>query len=709
MTFLHENPFLRITIPFIIGIFLYEILNLPILAVLVIFSFSLFVLIFRLIYSDFSTYTTRWLDTVIVCILFMFFGLLNVWFHNLVENTTKNLNIETGKKYIITATLTSNVAQTKNAFKAIISTDAFNVDNSFIPHKEKILLYLPKDSIVQSMQYGSKIIFQARLQEVPDKSHPFAFDYKKYLLRLGIRFTCYAQVHDIKILGLSNRHKINSLANQLQHKILSILQSQLPDPLMFGVAAALVTGYRDALEIDNREMFANAGAMHIMCVSGLHVGILYLFLSYLLKLLPINKKTRLFRYVDVLSSLSIIWLFAFITGLAPSVTRASIMFSFIAIGNVSEHKMPIFNSIAASAFIILLFNPNALYSIGFQLSYLAVIGIITIYPILKQWFYVNNRFLRYIIDILLVSIAAQIFATPISLYYFHQFPNYFLLTNLIAIPLATAIMVTAIPLLFIHSIPYVGYLLQFLLTYELKILTFSVDIIQSLPGAVIQNIYISELQVILLYGAIVFFSIYTIRRIFYQFAMAMSCLIIFFSISSIRSIQSLYHQELIIPNLKQVWFIACSDKMCYAAVPEKNVQIQKLVTRQMKTYCARYNIKQLHFIFPDNIVQGRSFLFLYPFVYFHNYQLLFCTPHDTTFPVKPDYILITALSKRHTLNLIVRKYPEVIYVATADTRHNINEYLKKLANTYSARIHLVKEHGALSIKKKPPVKAAPDS
>ena len=180
--------------------------------------------------------------------------------------------------------------------------------------------------------------------------------------------------------------------------------------------SALVVGDKSELEVELKQGFSIAGAMHVLAVSGLHVGIIYKVLEFLFNLLFRNKK---YQRLQAIIILIVLWSYAFITGLSPSVLRAVWMFSFIVIANLKLSHPNVYNTLAASAFFILVMNPNYLFHVGFQLSYIAVLGIVSIYPLLYRLLKSNNRFLNAVWGLTVVSIAAQISTFPIALYYFH--------------------------------------------------------------------------------------------------------------------------------------------------------------------------------------------------------------------------------------------------------------------------------------------------
>lgn len=292
-------------------------------------------------------------------------------------------------------------------------------------------------------------------------------------------------------------------ALQLRNYILKQYKKHGITDQQHAVLAALTLGYKNKLDEEIKHAYSNSGGMHVLAVSGLHVGIIYLVLAFLLK--PLRKR-KYGNYLAVSIVITFLWFYALLTGLSPSVFRASTMFTIIAIGTLFKRNTNIYNSLAASALILLLYNPCLITEIGFQLSYLAVIGIVFFYPKIYGILHIKNKLVDNIWSLTAVSLAAQIATFPISLYYFQQFPSYFLLTNFLVIPFATILIYGTILFLLLSFIQPLAYFFAKLLNYLVYGLNTAVQFIESLPGSVIENINSSFMLMLLLYILIVFIA-----------------------------------------------------------------------------------------------------------------------------------------------------------------------------------------------------------
>jgi len=299
-----------------------------------------------------------------------------------------------------------------------------------------ILLNIQKDSTKTSLAVGHRIFIKTPFKELIPPLNPHQFDYKQYLAKQYIYHQVFLSEHEFKQLNNASFSLIN-LSASIREKIQNSLNQHRFTDDEFAVINALLLGQRQEISKELLENYTNAGAIHILAISGLHIGILLLLLSYLFK--PLEK----LPYGMILKTVCIVillWSFAFIAGLSASVVRAVTMFTFVAIGLSFKRSKVIEYSLISSMLFLLLIKPMFLFDVGFQLSYLAVFGIVWVQPLLYDLWKPKLRFLNKGWQLFTVSIAAQAGILPISLYYFHQFPGLFILSNLIIIPFLSAIL-----------------------------------------------------------------------------------------------------------------------------------------------------------------------------------------------------------------------------------------------------------------------------
>lgn len=368
----------------------------------------------------------------------------------------------------------------------------------------KAIVYFEKDTTIGQLLVGDRILVRTTFNKPMGSENPDGFDYSEYLLRNGISATAYISSESWKKIAESPAFSLRRTANQMRNYLLQIYEKYGIGGDEFAVLAALTLGYTDELNPDLRADYSATGAMHILSVSGLHIGIVYFVIAFLLRLLGKNRFQIILKAVLIVLFL---WTYAFVTGLSPSVVRSALMFSFVAIGTGLERKSQIYNTVFMSAFIMLIINPNLIYDIGFQLSYAAVISILIFQKPFASLLPVQHKILRWLRDLFTVSIAAQLGTLPFTLYYFQQFPSYFLLTNLIAIPLSTIIIYLAMTLLAISSVTTLAGWTAFVLKWLIWAMNYSIEKIHELPQAVL-TISPGFLQMILLFIVISSITMY---------------------------------------------------------------------------------------------------------------------------------------------------------------------------------------------------------
>jgi len=335
----------------------------------------------------------------------------------------------------------------------------------------------------------------------------------------------------------------------------------------FAVLSALLLGYREYIDDDLRREFAGAGAMHILCVSGLHVGIMFLILSSLFSFLNKIKNGKIIKAIIIIL---LIWFYATLTGFSPSVLRASTMFSFVAIARSFNRYTNIYNILAASAIILTVADPYIVTKIGFQLSYLAVISIVTLQPSLYKLLYVKNKLPDKIWAVITVSIAAQIGTGPLAIHYFSQFPNYFIITNLIVIPLASIIIYTALLFLLISPIAVFAEFLGKILSFVVYLMHQSVHLIEALPYSTMQNVNLSPGETLITFLVIILLTGFFIHKSRSCFRLAMPALIFLAASICLKSISAQKQNMLIVYSInnhtaidfisgKKCTFVACQE------------------------------------------------------------------------------------------------------------------------------------------------------
>lgn len=360
-----------------------------------------------------------------------------------------------------------------------------------------LLVYLPPDSLSLSLQTGDYLLVRGNVFPIPSARNPETFDAARYFHLKNIHYQVFLNPPDWQKYPESASWSLKDHFANYQLKAVATLKKYLKQEREFAVAAALVVGFREAVSGEVRELYTDTGSIHVLAVSGLHLGFIYFGVYWLFSRLFGNQR----RWVAwrVFLSLLLLWSFALFTGGSASVLRAATMLSFVLIGQSLGQFCNIYNSLAASAFVLLCLNPFFLWEIGFQLSYLAVLGIVFFHPVIYPTLYLHNALADWLWKLTAVSLAAQITTFPLSLYYFHQFPALFWLSGWLVVTFASIILGLGLLLLACSSIGFVAKGIAFLLYGCIYLVNTALTLIQQIPGGLWENIWVDGVTIGLIY------------------------------------------------------------------------------------------------------------------------------------------------------------------------------------------------------------------
>ena len=380
-----------------------------------------------------------------------------------------------------------------NSHENLLEVKSVHIDGQWKDSQGKVLIYHQGDD---PLVPGQILLVRKPPQEIGSPINPYEFDYRQYLARQGIYYRQFLG-KDFQLVDSNPKMGLDYFLVHLRHHIGEMLKAKIPDETSAQIALALLLGQKKELDPMTREAFTQAGVMHILAVSGLHVGIIYALFILILKPLKLKKeKARIYLLFVIL----IIWLYAFLTGLSSSVVRAATMFSLLTFGQMRERRPSIYNILAFSAILMVTINPDVIIEVGFQLSYLAVLGIVMIQPLILNLWLPRHKVLEYVWQLTSVSLAAQLVTFPLSLYYFHVFPTYFLLGNLLILPLAFLIMQVGVPLMIFGWIPFLGDGLGWVLSWLIWLQNWIAEAIRLIPGGKMDRLTMGFSGMILVWG-----------------------------------------------------------------------------------------------------------------------------------------------------------------------------------------------------------------
>lgn len=366
----------------------------------------------------------------------------------------------------------------------------------------QVMLRMPRKDFDESFCYGDVLLIRGQPQRVPGPANPGEFDYRRYLGDRQIFHQQLVRKGGIRATGHTVPSYVMDAAIRTRQWADSTLRRYVHGEREQALAVGLVLGVTDGLDPELLHAYAATGTMHVLAVSGLHISILYLIIMVLLR--PLQWLPPGYnRWGLAAASILLLWGYAFVTGLSPSVLRAVIMFTILLLAKLRRQPANIYNTLAASAFLLLLYNPYNLLSVGFQLSYVAVLGIVVLHPGISALWKPRAWVVVKLWQMTSLSVAAQLATFPLGLLYFHQFPNYFLPANFIAIPGSFVILVAGLLVLAVSVVPVVAGWVGVLLSWIISSMNTLIMRIEALPFSIVEDVYITALQCAILMGVIV--------------------------------------------------------------------------------------------------------------------------------------------------------------------------------------------------------------
>lgn len=497
MNYFSRAPLIRLIIPFLAGIISFIYSQYPVKNLSFFITFLFFVLVIYLFVFS-SKYRFRWIWGILSSLLLFASGY---------ELTTIKTQIFSKKHFSkfelinspVIARVIEPLIEKENSFKTTLEIIRVKEEGGWKETEGKAVVYFQKDTSCYKIELNDQLIVDAAFKDIEPPSNPGEFNYKNYLSNHFIYHQSFVKSGGWSITSKEQETSLTKIANSTRNSLLDIFTKYGIVKNEFAVVSALMLGYKDRLDPEMIRAYSGAGAMHVLAVSGLHVGIVFFIFNFMLFFLNKISYGHLIKPIILLLALGA---YAILTGLSPSVLRAATMFSFIIVGKAFTRNTNIYNTLAASAFILLLYNPYLIMEVGFQLSYLAVIGIVYLQPKIYNLYIPSNWFLNQIWALTAVSLAAQLATFPLGLLYFHQFPNYFIISNIVVIPAATLVIYSGMLLMAVSGIEVIAEIVAKFLYLLVKLLNESVVLIEKLPYSITEGVHITILQTWLIYALI---------------------------------------------------------------------------------------------------------------------------------------------------------------------------------------------------------------
>lgn len=381
--------------------------------------------------------------------------------------------------------------------------------DTFINTTGNVWIYFPEDSHPDSIGYGTLQLVNAPLRSLSEPSNPGGFDFKQYSATQHIHHSIRLKKGQWVCAGLQQGNLFRSRLFHYRQKLLNCLVTYIGEGRTeSAIAEALVLGFKDDLDPEILKMYSNTGVVHIIAISGMHLALIQYIVSYLLGLIRLSRYPVAATFLNIIS----LWLFALLTGGSASILRSAVMFTVLLLGKLLSRNSSIYNSLSASALLMLCYDSCYLWDAGFILSHLAVLGLVVLQRPLQNLFYFKNKWMRKVWEMNAITLSAQLFTLPCCLYLFKQFPNYFLLSNLLVVPLSSLILIAGLLLISLSWCLPVAALLGAGMSMAIRWMNEFVLYMSRLPFSVSNFYQFGKTEMLFLYLLIIFLCLLFIGR-----------------------------------------------------------------------------------------------------------------------------------------------------------------------------------------------------
>jgi competence protein ComEC len=484
----------------------------------------------------------QWVQGLIIGLMLAFTGILMVTLR--LGSNAQVITEETGN---FKASVVNEPMPTLQSVKTILRVYPLP-GNESKAYSVRVIAFFEKNEQSEALKYGDLLVFRGRISPPRKPMNPGEFDYKNYLAINGIHYSVFLSSGKWQKVGYHPPNVFRKTAVRFRNYLLKSLQENGLGGRNYAVAAAILLGYDNLMDTALEQDFVTAGAMHILCVSGLHVGIIYLVFNFLFGFF---KKSRRQQMLKAFLLLLLVWAYAMLTGLSPSVQRAAVMISIFIIGNALNRQRDAYNTLAASAFLLLLFNPLLIFNVGFQLSYAAVLGILSFHWPIYGFFYFRNPILDKFWSVTALSFAAQLGTFPLAAHYFHFFPTYFWLSNLLIFPLSFLIITAGMAFISVSWLPFIPKLLGIFLSGLIFILNQSVGLIKYLPFHGISDLYFPWGKVLLMYVFIVLLFFLITQKSIRLLLPVLTALLLLLTFETLHRYRVLHQKRIVIYSINK--------------------------------------------------------------------------------------------------------------------------------------------------------------
>lgn len=562
-----QMPVLRLLLPLVAGICMQWYSPLPFYVWALTSAASILAIISYFFFSLKNKFRFSVLNGAAITVLFLLLGAVLV-FKNDIRNDARWFAHDYNKGDYLMVRLLEPLVEKQNSYKALADVQFILSKTKTKTAKGILLLYLKKDTSVQHLTYGSQLILSGDVQDIKNAGNPGSFDFRQYCLFQGITHQVYLDSRGMVLLPQKKISWIQATILNIRYRTVQVLRNYISGAKDAGLAEALLIGYKDDLDKNLVQAYSNTGVVHIIAISGLHLGLINFLLLWLTKPLGRTRKTR---YVRLFLILAILWAFSLVAGAQPSVLRSAVMFSCISIAQVIGRRSSMYNALALSAFLLLCFNPFWLWDVGFQLSYSAVLSILVFFRPIYNWVAPAGWFKRKLWELVAATLAAQLFTLPLVIYHFHQFPLFFLFANLVAVPLSSAILIGELVLIAVSFINTIAVVVGYILQKLIWLMNAYVEWLSAFSFATWNGFSLSIWQAVFLYGVLAGMSYWLIDKNKKAIWWLLSCLSCFVLLRSFSFAAAYRQKEMIVYNVPKHLAIDLIEGRTYTFIGDSDL------------------------------------------------------------------------------------------------------------------------------------------
>lgn len=676
---LKSIPFLRILLPYITGIiFVLQWGVFP--AMHVVFAACFIALLISFLFQKLHGKVSELKKTVFVICTNAFLFILafeTCYFYNTQNDSDHYTHYVSINEQEFICTVNELPVTTEKFVKLPVIVNAVELNGGWHYTRGSSIIYV-KQALGKTIAIGQEIYIKSKLSIINPPQNPNEFDYKTFLENKNVFRVMYAEATKIHFINdWQHGFSLAQLGTRIKEKVVEVLRNSGLSQEAFSICSALLVGYDDEISSDVMSSFSHSGTLHVLSVSGMHTGLLYGLIVFIFQL--IDKYDR-YKKTKCVFIIALLFLFVLITGFSPSVLRAALMLTLVILGKTFYRNGNAYNTLVFSAFLLLLFNPFLIMDVGFLLSYLALFGIMYLYPLLNELYPVKHKLIGWFWSLTLMSVAATVFTLPVSLYYFHQFPVWFIFSNLIIIPLSIGLMAASFLLLLCYKVIILKQSLAWLINMATSAMLWTAGLTDNTHYGFIDHIAFAK--------ADVFFSIVTIVLLFRLIAtkshrtvmLWFICLIVWFAASVFTNYMQLKEKELVVFSVKHK--SAYLLRVGHSIYAHTDSLSEKEYNRYVKPYLLNYSglsVTNDH----SNLLKCDQKTVL-------NVRSAFNTDG-----IEPDYLIV---SNNSPVSLLFGKQIKPLVIADCSNSYTFVKKLKKQCAELEIPFYSIKESGALKIK-----------